>query len=600
MNLIVPLRIVLRAPFTVRGNATGNFGVDAPLFRTAGGAIAIPGSLIIGKLAEAFRHIAEAGGAAGQAYRDDLIKILAEGSKRETVGEHEKTDGREARRLISASDFIWKDEALSTNSIRTRIAMDGVTQTVSDGMLQVLEQAAVPGKELVFEGEVRVTGRVADRELESRIIKALEWVLQIGGLRTVGFGEVVSVQQREGTIPVPATPAKSNSTIGLRLSFRDVFCVADKRTHSNTFTSSHLVSGAAIKGAIASQILAFQGASGSLGENALALKEPYASLAHAFDRIRFRHAFPIAKDAASARKGPLPLSLAMAGEKLVDRAGPRFDGRPVLIDNKVPQTIGDWKSDMRSRVEKQYGIDTPGIDFRMRTQVDPEHRAAMEARLFAIENRRNDTHDFVSIIDVPDDVDRGAIINALDCVFSAGLAGIGRGGAYCDVSFCEPQPEDVVASHIMMLKTPALLRVPDPGEFPKLRADYEAAFAAIGLEGSGFRLKAIYADESLAGHAFMQNRRRKPDYLPYLLTSAGSVFIFEHDDPNAKLPASWFRSGLPIPEAVKLFHGFDRQAEPWRFCPYIPENGYGEVVRYSPEPFHGDIEKVDFVDWEAA
>lgn len=608
MNRIIPLTITLRAPYTVRGNLVGHFGIDAPLFRTAAGQLAIPGTLVIGKLAEAFKHIAAMGGDAASGYLEDLDRLFAITSQRpkrtesDTLGD-ETTHGREARRRIGASDFVLATAPKEKPGVRTRIALDAVTQTVADGMLQVLEQAAQPRDILVFAGELRVTGRITDDAVEARILKACDWVLQIGGLRTVGYGAIVSIAKDKTarqTTPAPTVKQAAAGPIGLRLSFRDVFCVAERRTQENAFTSSPIVSGAAIKGAIANQILAAQGLGGLLAEHASALAEPFATLARDYDRIRFRHAFPVVKDAEAARKGPLPLSLATAGETLVDRAGARFDGLPVLIDGKAPTPIDDWKSDVRADVNARYGIDHPKLDFRMRTQIDPKHRAAMEARLFAIEYTRNDTHDFIAAVDIPDDLDRARIIEALEAVMAGGLAGIGRGGAYCDLAFCDPASDDVPQGRVMILKTPALLRVPDPGEFPKLRDLYAAAFDEIGLAGTGFRLRTLYADEYLAGHAFMQNRRRRPDYLPYLLTKAGSVFVFEHSDPGARLPEAWFSDGLAIPRSVRLFHDLDGEGDLWKVCPYVPENGYGEVARYVPAPFEGTIEPIAFLDEEAA
>jgi hypothetical protein len=602
MNRIIPLAITVRAPYAVRGNLVGHFGIDTPLFRNAAGHLAIPGTLVIGKLAEAFHHIATTGGDAASSYRADLQHLFATSSQRQKKEEHETTHGREPRRLITASDFILAVGVDDEGGVRTRIALDGVTQTVADGMLQVLEQAAKPRDTIVFLGELRVTGRVNDNDLEVRILKACDWIIQIGGLRTVGFGEVVSIGKRDHDVdpspPRPKVRRAPQRSLGLRLSFRDVFCVAEKRTQSNTFTSSPIVSGAAIKGAVASQILAAHGLDGLLADHAHALPQPLATLARGYDRIRFRHAFPLAKMGEASRRGPVPLSLATAGKSLVDRAGARFDGSPVLIDGEAPTAVDDWKDDVRLEVNQRFGIDHPKLDFRMRTQIDPDHRAAMEARLFAIEYTRNDTHDFIAAIDIPDDLPRRDILEALEAVLADGLAGVGRGGAYCDVTFCDPASEDIAASHVMMLKTPALLRAPDPGEFPKLHGPYQAAFDEIGLAGTGFRLKTLYVDEHLAGHAFMQNRRARPDFMPYLLTKAGSVFVFEHDDPQARLPETWFHSGLPVPSSVRLFHGLDRESDLWRVCSYVPENGYGEVLRYAPMAFEGSIETVPFIDEE--
>ena len=599
MNLVMPIRIRVKAPYTVRGNLVGHFGVDAPLFRTAGGKLAIPGTLVIGKLAEAYRQIAGMLQDADETYAGDLELLFASSSHGEAGDEG---DGRQSRRRLTAGDFVLLDDG-SASLVRTRIARDAVTQTVSDGMLQVLEQAAAPGEELVFSGELRVTGAAGDDALERRIRKALDWIYQIGGLRTVGFGEVARIKAGDAVASAELGTVPTTEQIGLRLSFRDVFCTGEKRTHANTFTSARIVPGGAIKGALANQILASHGKKGFLGDHADSLPEPFSTLARHYSSIRFRHAFPQQKsEETCSRIGPLPLSLAMAGGKAVDRAATGFPDGPVLIDGVAPSVLSDWKHEERERVEKERGISRPDLDFRMRTQIDEEHRAAMENRLFAIEYCRNDTHDFIGIVDVPKGDDRAAILEALSLALTGGLAGIGRGGAYCDVAFVNRLPEQAAkpGKHVMVLKTPALLRVPVPGEMPDLRAFYQAAFDRIGLADTGFRLRSVFADEYLAGHAFMARRRSRPDYMPYLLTSAGSVFVFEHDDPAATLPEAWFRKGLPVPDIVLKFHDIADEPELWKVCPYVPENGYGEVALHDAPPFKGSVEPVGFIDLEAA
>ena len=64
----------------------------------------------------------------------------------------------------------------------------------------------------------------------------------------------------------------------------------------------------------------------------------------------------------------------------------------------------------------------------------------------------------------------------------------------------------------------------------------------------------------------------RPDrYEAFLVTTEGS--IFELSGPAA-LQADFERfacNGLPLPESLPA----DRRD--WRHCPFVPENGYGEV-----------------------
>jgi hypothetical protein len=73
---------------------------------------------------------------------------------------------------------------------------------------------------------------------------------------------------------------------------------------------------------------------------------------------------------------------------------------------------------------------------------------------------------------------------------------------------------------------------------------------------------------------YLGTRRRafgSGTYFPFVLTNEGSVFTLEissEDARQALLHA--LRFGLPVPP-------FGARPLTWRNCPYVPENGYGEI-----------------------
>ena len=117
------------------------------------------------------------------------------------------------------------------------------------------------------------------------------------------------------------------------------------------------------------------------------------------------------------------------------------------------------------------------------------------------------------------------------------------------------------------------MRCAVPGETGDVTDGYRAAFEAIGLCG----LKSIFIREQLHGGQFFA--RRLPDatqYKPWLLTRAGSCFVFEVEATPPDLTAL-ARFGLAVPGATAKFYGLDLTNDAWKYCPYLPENGYGEV-----------------------
>jgi hypothetical protein len=59
------------------------------------------------------------------------------------------------------------------------------------------------------------------------------------------------------------------------------------------------------------------------------------------------------------------------------------------------------------------------------------------------------------------------------------------------------------------------------------------------------------------------------------------VFVLEAKDDSLastrKQIANWLETGLPLPSWVSQFADED-ESQRWRFCTYIPENGYGEIA----------------------
>lgn len=594
MNTILSVKIRVRAPFVTRSNSTGGFGVDAPLAKSSQGKPYIPGTLVLGKIAEAYRQLSQAfgdRGAAENSFGNDL-KLLLAGDSQDVDGGI--STGREARRRILCGDFVLTSQEKRRVGTRCRIAMEPVTGTVSESMLQIIEQPFAPGEFLEFSGEIRVKGGADDAQLR-RLKKALSWIEQLGALRSVGFGEVAEIDIEDITNPSSTVSIDPPALhIILRLSLRDPFCVGEKRNTRNTYDSADVIPGGVIKGAIANQIAARFGLSGDLSEHVgdRRVSEQVLPLLQYFNEVRFRHAFPIKKEQklSHVRSGPVPLSLALNGDHFVDLAvDPRGGGGTVAL-----KLSNNWKAKDWGRAKSRLDIPEVDKELRIRTQIDSQFRAAKQDRLFGINYVLPDKHDFVSIVDLPQGAE--VVVAALQEVLATGLAGIGRGGAYADCML-EPCSDEVghapsagARRVVMTLKTHALLRAPEGARRPHVES-YGDVFAGLGLP-SGVKLADAFVDEMLLGGAFMSNRQKNVStmsYRPWLATKAGSVFVFDLREGVDVAKAHetfkrWDDSGLPMPGVVQEFHGLG-DVPIYRVCPYTPENGYGEVqLRWQDQP----------------
>jgi len=231
----LPVTITLTAPYATRANATGGFGVDLPLLRDGQGRLILSGTHVIGKLAQAMRNLAVLleGTAQGDAFEGDLKHLFASEAQ---AKDKDKANGREARRALTASDFVLDSEFVDGGT-RTRIARDNATITVAEGMLQVIEQPFPAGVDLAFKGMLRVFGAV-DQAGQARLAKALAFVPQFGGMRTVGFGVVAK------TVFGVATPARKpavtaavgSAPLQLTLRFENPFCAGEGRNTPNIYS----------------------------------------------------------------------------------------------------------------------------------------------------------------------------------------------------------------------------------------------------------------------------------------------------------------------------------------------------------------------------
>jgi hypothetical protein len=590
------ITITLKGPYLTRSNSIGAFGVDAPVARLPDGTPYLPGTLILGRISEAFRQLAEIEVDAGETgFVNDLIEFLATDPELGKLGD--VTKGRDNRRRVWFSDFVAQDEA-KRQGTRTRIAINDATGSVLTGALQVIEVPYQPGESVRFSGEVRCVGP-ADRieTFLERLKQAFNWVTQWGALKTVGFGEAVSVAFSD-VEAVPKAAAASSAagfdTLRLVLELHDPLCVGERRIAENIYESAAVIPGGVIRGALANQVLAHtSNTSMSFLQDHADSEDPIVGpLARSMSKLRFGHGFPIDREKAANPFKPsrVPHSI-VADDKngLHDLALLPDPSVPILISGRATSFSVDWKSAVEDRANGLVGWSEPGFDFRVRTEIDGRTRASRAERLFAISYRRPDTHVWVSevsLADVPSN-ERLLVAEAFEKTLANGLAGIGRGGAFATVSVQRSTTTSAALKlHdggrvVLVLQTPALLRKPKPGQSGDVTKSYEEALRDClpsDIDRGSLRVAGVFVRERLSGAEFMVQRRGSGGaYQPYLITEPGSVFVLEIQDNAKDAVAGWLRTGLPLPKTTRDFYGLGNPSEIWKHCPYVPENGYGEV-----------------------
>jgi hypothetical protein len=152
-----------------------------------------------------------------------------------------------------------------------------------------------------------------------------------------------------------------------------------------------------------------------------------------------------------------------------------------------------------------------------------------------------------------------------------------------------PAPGDLV---LVTLQTDTVMLDPNNVRSLAVGSDLNALYGdywrLLSDDGSGpaLVLKDFYAYQNFAGgyryHRYLgaAERRSAPNrYRPFYLTGAGSVFKLEVTDANRawQILDQWTQQGLDLPAWAVTEYGRSGFAL-WQTCPYLPENGYGEIA----------------------
>lgn len=632
----ITLTVTLRAPWLVHGNDPGRLGLDAVQLRAPDGKRRLlPGSLLAGRIRDAWRvlkhdfQIKDVPN--GEDWFGPPSTQDADEDNDDKKAEADVAYRRGRRRLpkrarILTADLVECSAPPDGLLIHTRVKIDASSGAGRDGMLQAVEQRDAPGSSLSFTGTWRAW--LADGEpasLQAHLHKALVWQTQLGALRNIGFGELVAQGSKVHIVLAAAGPDDAAHTAqaaaqqafvdaepspgrarGLRLRFDQPLAVANQLINGNLFQSDDFLPGAALKGALA---------------HAWDQRQPGVAKPAWFDALRFTHAQP---SSGTKRPSPLPFSLVAGLEedqpdarKLIWDLALSSGAASDLIDahGRAVSFAPDWKTNLRKQAQARQQRAQVARYLRVRTAIDTGQ--AKQGSLFGYDCAMSphlgppgqdgpepETH-WVATLDLPvafNNPQNWAQIAML--LTSAPLGPLGKTNAFAAVELLhdlEPvwptrvDPASAGALVRVVLASPALLFASTAVlnntsvALKEMHEVYAQAFDAIAAatpeadhakaNEPPLALQCFYARQRLAGGEYLAHYFRRPGqpkpYLPYVLTEAGSVFVFQvRDADRAQVVLShWQQHGLPFSQAVKDEHGDD-----WRTNPWLAQNGYGEVA----------------------
>ncbi len=576
---ILNITLTVRGPFITQSSAPMDYGIDAALARNKDNLPYVPGTLLTGKLREAWLELEDL---TTEKFQPHISDWLGEESLETTV--------------LPKPKRLYINDLVLTNTeekaeINYRIRLDPKRGTVEKGAYLVTERPFAPGDTITFQGTARFLARdeIESQDLIRHLEIGLKWLSQVGADRTVGFGELIDVNiEPEPLKSVETHKLPASDTYDFIISPESPFCISEHHiAGNNLFNSSNFIPGGVIKGTLANLWTTLFNKK-IVDKN---LDSKRQELGEYFDKIKFTHAFP---GYSQIRPTIAPLSLVKADDfydvALCDGAG--------LINGEAPAFAVDWKGKDYAKVDEMFGMPYVKRELRVRTKINSEKRRSDDEQLFAYEmvvpTEYIAWYGSLDLSELPED-ERTQVIEQLQSLIAQGLIGLGKTKTYAEIELLESN--SITPCHcsnidlrdgvwILSLQTSALLCNPDLLISEKNSHSLHQAYATVFQEMSdnSLEMRRFFATQSMAGGFYLWKRFQEADnYQPYLLTNQGSVFVLQPKDGQEttakKFIEKWSKTGLPLPNwAIEKYKRDGKNGDHWSNCSYIPQNGYGEIA----------------------
>lgn len=570
---IINITLGIKGPILYKAIASSSWGIDDTFDRDYKGIPFIDRSHIKGKLREALKELGTS---------DDFInKWLGKGD----------SDGG----MLIISDFYHEKCPLPVryDSRLTRTKMDRERGVVDDTALIYMENA-FPLKDTPYEWKGSIEFISEDNNIDkvyTEILTALKWITAVGSEKTIGFGKIVSVKaeilKEDLNLPVslPAiNPQEEWFTVTIEA--EEPLLIGSVQRATNYLESEIIIYGGMIKGALAATLNTLCGVtnpvSTPINESNKEVSKHYPALSRHFSNICFTHAFPTT---TSKRPVVIPYSAVAEGVNFYDVA---LDESVRLVNGKAPVFQTDWKN-----YPDAFGWSYPRAIAKTRTAIDEYSRKAEEGMMFTYQyvcpvDSENNKIKWLGMIRLPElpEEDRGKLhAELLDAI--PRITRIGKRRSRVRVSIKPGKCENALTENdriindivVVSLQSDALMVNPDEIKSEqtasKLHDLYSQYWEAISEDS--IEMVRFFAHQRMLGGYLVKKHGGK--YYPFYLTGAGSVFVLNatiKEKARQKIE-EWKTKGLPIPEWAKKKYQKNGK-ELWQTCPYIPENGYGEVM----------------------
>ena len=331
------------------------------------------------------------------------------------------------------------------------------------------------------------------------------------------------------------------------------------------------------------------------------VKSSYPNIAKYFSHIHFTHAFP---SPAFQDKRPIVIPFSTIYTENQDYRDVALLDKINITknNNKAPLYQIDWKDDLQ--LKKKFGWEVCSTVNRTRTSIEKRRRTAKENQLYtfqyispyskSIKNSDLSPGRIIWISNIILPVEHtNEIASELFEVMNIAWNYLGKRNSRFKFHIKEGKAIPKITSKddkvlldniaIITLQSDALMFDEYVNQFPiNLLEIYQKYWSDATKKTC--RLVNLFARQKMVGryYGIRFKKLHNNNYYPFILTEAGSVFILEANDVTAA--ANVLRelrdNGLPLPNDIqlKISQLNIEDIDTWKICPFVKENGYGEIV----------------------
>lgn len=597
MNALYDLAVTLqiKAPVLTAGRGNEPMVIDRVFYRDCNGNIVLPSSHIKGKLKESINDLKS-------------FPTFSDISIDKWFG-LDSSDSFEASNAgLRFSDFILNTEMTKPPSISIKVAINLKTGTAKHHALQMNEQLFAPCSTSAWIGHVYFWA--ADQSEADNIANIInlgfKWITSFGSMKGIGFGQLKKVEtnlqicEDSGNISCSIKEKFYN----LQIEMQDDLFIGGIVNSSNYRESEKNIPGTVLKGSLAQSLNYLCGNNKNIpiDEKNDKVEQNYPLLAKFFSQITFSHAFPCPPD-QSYRATVIPFSTIEYSEgKYKDIA---LISKNQELDHGVqaPKFQIDWKDDIAIR--RHYGWQECITTNKTRTRIDKKSRTAQESQLYTFQyvspfsklDPDSDTPrqkvKWIANLILPSSNTEKIAAELFD-VMDKAWKFLGKRSSRFTFSInsgkapnAMPQKKDAFINNnaIITLQSDALLfSAFDQDDLNDLFSLYKKYWD--DATQNTCTLVDYFARQKMLGRYYGKQFSQLHDgyYYPYVLTTAGSVFVLQTDEDDLANASNILKSiqenGLPLPLTIreKAENLTIQQNEIWKICPFVRENGYGEIL----------------------